>query len=121
VTGDGAISGLTCARVFAPYDPRAALAGFADHHPPHCRLEGCVTAEAITMTQRLGERVLDDIAAELLVTNDRARDLLESRSVATVEGLELLERNRTSAVSKRAHGHAMLECSPCITNESGIA
>jgi hypothetical protein len=83
----------------AAYDPRAALAGFADHDPPDCRLEGCLAAEAITMTQRLGERVLHDIAAELLVTNDRARDLLESRSIATVEDLELLERNRPSLVS----------------------
>jgi hypothetical protein len=105
----------------APYDPRAALASFADHDPPDCCLEGCVAAEAITMTQRLRERVLHDIAAELLVTNDRACNLLESRSVATVEDLELLERNRLSAVSKRAHGHAILECSPCFTDESGIA
>jgi hypothetical protein len=62
--------------VLAPYDPRAALAGFADHDPPDGCLEGCVAGEAITMTQRLRERVLHDIAAELFVTNDRARELL---------------------------------------------
>lgn len=83
----------------ASYDPRAALAGFADHDPPDCCLEGCVAAKAITMTERLGERVLHDIAAELLVANDRTRDVFESRSVATVEDLELLERNRPPVLS----------------------
>ena len=36
------------------------------------------------------ERVLHRIAAELLVTDNRARDLLESRCIATVDDLELL-------------------------------
>ncbi|TML81389.1 MAG: hypothetical protein E6G09_12715 [Actinobacteria bacterium] len=72
------------------------------------------------MTQRLRERVVHDIAPELLVTNDRARDLLESRSVATIDDFELLERNGPSAVSRRPHGHAVLECSPCFSGENGI-
>jgi hypothetical protein len=72
------------------------------------------------MTQRLRERVLHDIAAELLVTNDRACDLLESRSVATIDDFELLERNWPSAVSRCAQGHAILECSPCFSGENGI-
>ena len=51
------------------------------------------------MTKRLHERLVHRIAAELFVTNDRARDLLESRSIATVDDFELLERNRPSAMS----------------------
>ncbi len=61
------------------------------------------------MTKRLHERVVHRIAAKLLVANDRARDLLESRSIATVDDLELLERNGPSAVSKRAYAHTILE------------
>ena len=61
------------------------------------------------MTKRLHERVVHRIAAELLGPNDRARDLLESRSIATVDDLELLERNGPSVVSKRAHAQAILE------------
>ena len=61
------------------------------------------------MTKRLHERIVHRIAAELLVANDRAGDLLESRSIATVDDLELLERNGPSVVSKRAHAHAILE------------
>jgi hypothetical protein len=107
--------------VLVPYDPRAAPAGFADHDPPNCCLEGCVAGELITTTQRLRERVLHDIAAELLVTDDRARELLESRSVATVEDLELLERNRPPVLSKRAHAHAILELPLCFIDERRIA
>ena len=62
------------------------------------------------MTKRLHERVVHRVAAELLVANDRARDLLESRSIATVDDLELLEGNRPSAVSQRAHADVILEC-----------
>ena len=83
----------------APHDPRPTLAGLADHEPPHRCLQGRVAAEAIAMTKRLHERLVHRIAAELFVTNDRARDLLESRSIATVDDLELLERNRPSAMS----------------------
>jgi len=51
------------------------------------------------MTKCLHKSLVHRIAAELFVTNDRARDLLESRSIATVDDFELLERNRPSAMS----------------------
>jgi len=73
------------------------------------------------MTERLGERVLHDIAAELLVTNDRTRDVFESRSVATVEDLELLERNRPPVLSQSSHAHAILKLPPCFIDEPRIA
>ena len=62
------------------------------------------------MTKRLHERVVHRIAAELLVANDRARDPLESHSIATVDDLELLEGHGPSAVPQRAHAHVILEC-----------
>src|SRR5205814_4767331 len=103
------ISARTHPPVPAPRDPRPALAGPTDHEPPHRCLDGCVGAEAIAMTKRLHERVLHRIAAGLAVTDDRARDPFESRSIATVDGLELRQRDRPSAASKRAHAHATLE------------
>jgi hypothetical protein len=62
------------------------------------------------MTKRLHERFAHRIAAELLVADDRARDPLESRSIATVDDLELLEGNRPSAMSQRVHADVILEC-----------
>jgi hypothetical protein len=103
-----AIRARARSQVPALHNSRPALASFADHEPPQRRLDRRVATEAITMTKRLHERVVHCITAELLVTKDRARDLLESRYIATVDDLELLERNRPSAMSKRAPAYADL-------------
>ena len=113
------MTGGARARLPAEHGSRPALAGLADHVPPHRCLDGRVDAETITMTKRLHERVVHGIAAELVVTNDRARDLLESRCVATVDDLELVECDRPSPMSKRAHAHAISELPACFTDGSG--
>jgi hypothetical protein len=118
-TSVAAITAGARARSPAEHGSRPALAGLADHVPPHRCLDGGVDAETITMTKRLHESVMHCIAAELVVTNNRARDLLESRCVATVDDLELVERDRPSPMSKRAHAHAILERTACFTDRSG--
>jgi len=91
---------------------RPPLAGLADHEPPQRCLDGRVVAEAIAVAQRLHERVMDRIAAELFVTNDRDRDPLESLSIATVDTLELLERNRAPAMSQRLRAQTIRQGPP---------
>jgi hypothetical protein len=110
--------GSSSTRVPGPHHPGPAPAGLTDHEPPDLCLEGCVGADAITMTERLYECVLHRIGAELLVTNDRAGNPLESRSIAAVEDSQLVERNRRSVVSNRAHAHAILKLPPCLIDES---